>query len=479
MGEQLKLSELNKLIREKMLDAFPGSLWVVAEISELKINRTGHCYLELIEHDNDEIVARARATVWSYTFRMLKPYFETTTGQLFSQGIKILVNVTVEFHSVYGLSLNIRDIDPTYTIGDLVRQRNEIIKRLKQAGVFDMNRELSLPLVPQRIAVISSSTTAGYLDFMNELENNRNKFRFFVTLFEATMQGEEAPSSILNAFDRIFAAEDQFDLVVIIRGGGAVADLNCFDNYDLAFAVTQFPLPVVTGIGHEKDDTITDLVAHTRLKTPTAVAEFLVQGLQRFLDHLEEKTTEVIHLVKEITSREEIQIERLAGKVIRSGTAYLGLRSGQVSQLVSRLHRGVQHYNYKNGIELNNIRHRLTHLTEIFIRVNQTRADTKIRNLEVLTGRLLVRKEDQVARGMENLRLLVNEMIIREKTKLKGLSKNLQLLKPEVILKRGYTLSLQDGKIVKRLKDLQPESEMETRFSDGSAFSEIKKKLPK
>ena len=255
MNEKMSLLELNNRIRDALQGAFPETLWVVAEISEIKVNRTGHCYLELVEKDDvtDELTARARATIWSYTFRMLRPYFETTTGQPLAEGIKILVQVSVEYHPGYGLSLNIKDIDPTYTLGDLALRRREIIRRLEEAGVFHMNQELPLPLVPQRIAVISSATAAGYQDFTDQLENNAYGFRFEVRLFEAFMQGSEAVPSILDALDRIFHEEAAFDAVAILRGGGSQADLSCFDHFDLAFAVAQFPLPVITGIGHEKD----------------------------------------------------------------------------------------------------------------------------------------------------------------------------------------------------------------------------------
>jgi len=278
MDQKLTLSELNKQIGDVLESAFPKGVWVVGEISELKENRNGHCYLELIEKQGIEIVARSRATIWSYTYRMLKPYFETSTGQLFTSGIKILVQVSVEFHAAYGLSLNIKDIDPVYTVGDMAMQRREIVDRLKTEGVFEMNKELQLPLVPQKIAVISSATAAGYQDFVNQLDNNKQGFVFYIKLFQATMQGTETAPSIMAALERIFGYDDFFDAVVIIRGGGATADLSSFDNYDLAYFVTQFPLPVITGIGHEKDDTIVDLVAHTRLKTPTAVAEFFIAG---------------------------------------------------------------------------------------------------------------------------------------------------------------------------------------------------------
>ncbi len=281
---QLSLLELNQLIKDTLDDAFATPVWVKAEISEMTVNRTGHCYLELVDVDpsSKEVLARARATIWSYSFRMLRPYFETTTGQSFTQGIKILVSVKVEYHPVYGMSLNIRDIDPSYTMGDMARKRREIIVQLQEDGVYDMNRELELPLVPQRVAIISSPTAAGLQDFMDQLNNNQRNIQFYTKLFPAVMQGTETAGSIINALELVFQYEDFFDVVCIIRGGGAQLDLASFDNYELAYHVAQFPVPVITGIGHDKDETVIDLVAHTKMKTPTAVAEFLINGAETF-----------------------------------------------------------------------------------------------------------------------------------------------------------------------------------------------------
>ena len=276
-------------------------IWVKAEISEMTVNRSGHCYLDLIETEpgTDTVIARCRATIWSYTFRMLKPYFETTSGQAFSEGLKVLLQAKVEYHEVFGFSLNIRDIDPVYTLGDLARQRREIIRKLQDDGVFEMNKELELPVVTQRIAIISSPTAAGLQDFLDQLHNNLHQFVFYTKLFPAVMQGNEAPRSIMNALDLIFEYEEMFDAVVIIRGGGAQIDLACFDQYELAFNVAQFPLPVITGIGHDKDDTVIDMVAHTRMKTPTAVAEFLISGALQFSQQLNELKNHFIELVNE------------------------------------------------------------------------------------------------------------------------------------------------------------------------------------
>ena len=273
-SEPISLYELNRQIKSVIKNATEPAYWVFAEISELKINVSGHCYIELVEKDEktENLKARSRATIWSSTFRMVSSYFESSAGINLSPGIKIMVRVTVDFHELYGLSLNIIDIEPSYTVGELARKKQEIINRLIQEGVFDMNRELEFPRLPKRIAVISSETAAGYGDFTDQLLNNEYDFQFHLKLFPAYMQGEDAENSIIHALEDIHRYENFFDVVVIIRGGGSQADLSCFNNYRLALHVVQFPLPILTGIGHEQDETIVDLVAHSQLKTPTAVA---------------------------------------------------------------------------------------------------------------------------------------------------------------------------------------------------------------
>jgi len=296
----LGLFELNRQIRQVVQAGFPQAIWVIAEISDFSHNRNGHVYLELIEKESegDRVIARSKATIWSSSYRMLRPFFESTTGQELMPGIKILVKVDVEFHELYSISLNIRDIDPSFTIGDLARKRQMIIRRLKETGVFEMNKELSIPLVPQKIAIISSPTAAGYGDFHDQLHKNGNGYRFYTQLFPAIMQGEETGNSIISALDRIAAYDHFFDVVVIIRGGGSKLDLSSFDHYELGLNVAQFPLPVITGIGHEQDDSIIDLVANTRCKTPTAVAEFLISRVENFeirLDHAVQSTIDIVH----------------------------------------------------------------------------------------------------------------------------------------------------------------------------------------
>ncbi|NOQ28419.1 MAG: exodeoxyribonuclease VII large subunit, partial [Bacteroidales bacterium] len=266
MIQKFTLLELNKDIQEKIKLNYSNAVWVIAEISELNVNRNGHCYLELIEKDiiTDNIISKSRATIWAFTYRMLNPYFENATGHKLSSGIKILVQANVEFHELYGLSLNITDIDPNYTLGDLAQKKAEILKKLEEEGVLHMNKEISLSSIPQKIAIISSDTAAGYQDFINQLTNNSFKYKFYTKLFPAVMQGLQAENSIINSLEKIYEYEDFFDAVVIIRGGGSQSDLSCFNNYLLSANIAQFPLPVLTGIGHDKDESIVDLVAHKK-----------------------------------------------------------------------------------------------------------------------------------------------------------------------------------------------------------------------
>jgi len=286
----LTLSHINRMIRETLDSGLEPGYWITAEILELHINRNGHCYMDLVEKSetNDSVIARSRATIWSSKFRMLRPYFENATSMELKPGINILFRASVAFHAVYGLSLNITDIDPSYTVGDMALKKRMIIQKLEKSGVMNMNRELEMPTVPQHIAIISSETAAGFGDFMQTLSRNPYGYAFHTTLFQAVMQGEAAERSITGAMEKVFSDERSFDAAILIRGGGSQADLDCFNSYEIAMHIAQFPIPVLTGIGHERDETIADLVAHTRLKTPTAVAEFLVGRLLEFESGLQE-----------------------------------------------------------------------------------------------------------------------------------------------------------------------------------------------
>jgi len=315
--ETLTLLELNGRVKSTLQFEMPDAYWVQAEISSISPSSQGHCYLELVQKDTNgrTFLAKAKANIWRSTWLRLKPFFEQQTGETLKVGMKVLLQVTVTFHEVFGYSLVVNDIDPTYTMGDMARRRREILLQLEKDGVIELNRELEIPLLPQRIAVISSATAAGWGDFRNQLANNVYGFRFYVKLFQAAMQGEDVERSVIAALDAVAARRDLFDLVVIIRGGGAVSELSCFDSYDLAYNIANFPLPVITGIGHERDDTVADVVAHTKVKTPTAAAEFIINRVFDTASLLETLARRMGDAVTERMNTEKIRLERLTQKM--------------------------------------------------------------------------------------------------------------------------------------------------------------------
>ena len=303
----LSLLDLNLSIKETISQEFDAAYWVRAETSDVRPNRNGHCYLEFIEKakDGHSIVAKARGTIWASTFNLLKPYFEQQTGQAFASGITVLVKVTVSFHETYGFGLNVLDIDPSYTLGEIARNRMLVLKQLEEDGVLTMNKELPLAEHLNRIAVISSESAAGYEDFLNQLEHNSVGVAFYTKLFPAIMQGDRSEGSIIAALEQIYQHKELFDVVVIIRGGGATSDLSSFDSYALAANCAQFPMPIISGIGHERDVTVLDAVAHTRVKTPTAAAEFLINRAAATINHLMELQDRLVQATRNILAVEE------------------------------------------------------------------------------------------------------------------------------------------------------------------------------
>ena len=314
ISKRFSLFELNRIVRETIECEMPDEYWVEAELSECRESR-GHCYLELIEKDEQTAtpIAKARATCWASKWAMVRPYFERTTGQRLVAGMKVLLKVYPQFHEAFGFSWIVTDIDPTYTLGDMARKRQEIIRQLKEEGVFDLQKELTLPLFCQRIAVISSETAAGYGDFCNQLSNNPYGFQFETHLFPAVMQGEGVERSLIDALGRIYEAP--FDCVAIIRGGGATSDLSGFDTLALAEHVANFPIPIITGIGHDRDECILDMVSHTRVKTPTAAAALLIDHLKGVLETIEGAQSMITRLFSVVKTRQEAKIDALQQRI--------------------------------------------------------------------------------------------------------------------------------------------------------------------
>ncbi len=405
--EALSLYDLNALVRRSLEQCLPDEYWVQAELSDVRTNSTGHCYLEFIQKDprSNNLIAKARGTIWANVYRLLKPYFEESTGQAFVSGIKVLVQVTVSFHELYGYSLTVQDIDPTYTLGDMARRRREILKQLEEEGVLTLNKELEMPVLPQRIAVVSSPTAAGYGDFCHQLKNNSRGFFFHTELFPALMQGDCVEESVLSALDAILNRQEDFDAVVIIRGGGATSDLSGFDTYLLAAACAQFPLPIITGIGHERDDTVLDSVAHTRVKTPTAAAEYLINCMDLAADELE--------------------------------------------VLISQLHESVRSRLTEEHRKLISYRNRIP--SAVVRRVSDAK-------LALLTTR-------------KDISLAVQTLLSRQRHRLELLQQRLADASPEKMLARGYSITLKDGKVVKNGDVLQLNDEIVTRLYQGEIVS--------
>lgn len=453
--ESVSLSQLVSDIKITLQSRYERPVWVVAEISEMNMNRSGHCYLELIEKDSlsDKIIAKSRATIWAFTFRTLKAYFETTTGETLRSGLKVLLKASIEFHEVFGFSLNIQDIDPQYTLGDLARKKAQIIQQLNQDGVLEMNKGLPFPLVPQRIAVISSETAAGYGDFLDQLANNSFGYSFFTELFPAIMQGDKASESIIMALEYVYNRIDDFDLVALMRGGGSKSDLNCFDDYELAYFITQFPLPILTGIGHERDDTVTDIVAHTKLKTPTAVAEFLIEKVAVFDNQIDEYGMLVYNLANQYIGSNEYQLEKL---IQRIQTGSVELLQGKQEHLIWAKSKVI------NGTQLLNLK-KERHLANLKLNLQNTVKSTINHEVKLI--------------DLKQLRLkkwLSNYFTTKER-RLVFLTEKAELVNPERILERGYAWVTHNGAIVKDSSKLKLGDSIEVKLAKGKVEAEVSK----
>lgn len=455
-SEKLTLYELNQMIRQTIETNFSIKYWVVAEISEIKESTSGHCYLELVQKDEQQetLKARARATIWSYTYRMLKPYFETSTGRPLSPGLKILVSVEVIFHELYGYSLNVGDIEPTFTIGDIEQKRRETIEKLISEGVFDMNKELVIPILPKRIAVISSPVAAGYQDFVSQIENNPYGYKVDYRLFSSVMQGDEAENSIITALNKIYSLHDTFDVVVIIRGGGSQVDLSCFDSYWLAAHIAQFPLPVISGIGHEKDTSVVDLVANTKLKTPTAVAEFIISKFLEAEEIANNLYSELQNTVKVIidNSKAKLQsIKSLLSPVILQST------SNEMFKLLYKK-QAFQNITSKNLISKKN---RL----QYFFTKSEVGYMNRLQQFRLKQANLPDRVKSSLV-----------IFSIRRFTHLDKIESIITGVDPINVLNRGYSITTHNGKIVKDSNQVEHESMLHTRLKRGELLSTVIRK---
>lgn len=453
MVEKLSLSELQLIIKDSLYLALPDMYWVAAEISEIKENYAGHCYLELVEKhpDDKNIRARAKAVIWGNRYRFLKSFFENITGQPLREGLKILVKTKIEYHEIYGLSLVISDIDPAFTMGEMVVKRQMIIKRLEEEGVFTMNRELDFPVIPQKIAVISSRNAAGYTDFINHLTQNNFGYVFYTALIETAMQGNDTEAGVINALDKIASKGDLFDLVVIIRGGGSQTDLSWFDNYNIAYHITQFPLPVITGIGHEKDLSVTDMVAFQSLKTPTAVAGYLIECMNNADNQLNEMSLEIIDKARIIVEDNKRRIETSRMKLIPVARMWISEIKEQLSDM---------------KLEMINFG------KEFISRAVQTPSNQKAR-LDSASKTFFERNHAGLKLNKQYLISFTVNSLHGNNIKITMLENSLKILNPVNVLRRGYTITSLNGKILKSSALVRKEDLIDTQFSDGTVKSRV------
>ncbi len=434
--KRLTLYELNHLVKDVLESEMPDEYWVEAELSECRESK-GHCYMELIQKDERSAtpIAKASAKCWVSKWMLIRPYFERTTGQRLHAGMKVLLKVYPQFHEAYGFSWIITDIDPTYTLGDMARKRQEIIRQLKEEGVFDLQKELQLPLFCQNIAVISSETAAGYGDFCNQLTDNPYGFLFHTQLFPAIMQGDGVEQSVINALEEIFDVQssqsDMFDCVVIIRGGGATSDMSGFDTLALAENVANFPIPIITGIGHERDESILDMVSYLRVKTPTAAAAFLIEHLKEVRDSIEDLQNRMIHCAQQKLSALNSNLSAIADVIPRLFSIVKTRQEARLDSLFSSLLSSIQ----------------------------QT---------------ILAQKSNLATFEQRIPMLIVDRRLTAEYHRLEMLEEKIKSLDPALLLRRGYSITLFKGKAVRDPLALKKGDEIETRIEKGIIKSIIK-----
>ncbi len=418
-------------MRDIISMSLPDSYWVEAELSEAREAYGGHCYLELIqkEEGTNTPVAKAHASCWRNRWLAIKPYFERVTGQRIHAGMKVLLKVHAQFHENYGFSWIVDDIDPNYTLGDMARKRMEIIQTLKEEGVFDLQKELTLPMFCQHIAVISSASAAGYGDFCNQLADNAYGLQFRTRLFAATMQGEGVEQSVIAALDQINAEWEDWDCVVIIRGGGATSDLSGFDTLALAENVANFPLPIITGIGHERDESVLDMISFQRVKTPTAAAAFLIDHLTSVYARVEDAQEAIVNYVQRRLQVERMRLERLSGNIPTLFSLVKTKQDARLDRLMSGLKASVQ-------LKLANAR----------------------RKMEILS---------------QNVQPILERKMLKEHHRLQMLEQRVKSQDPEWLLKRGYSITLKEGRSVRNAASLKSGDTIETRLAKGTVRSTV------
>lgn len=442
----LTLHELNSIVGFGIRKVLPDTYWVIGELNEVRTTANGHCFVELVEKDKGSIpIAKARGTIWAANYARLRHRFISETGREISPGMKVRVNVSVEFHELYGYSLNIHDIDSSYTLGDLYLRRREIIARLNQAGVMDMNRELPLPAVIQRIALISSPTAAGYGDFCAQLDGNAAGIAFDITLFPAAMQGERVEAEVISALDRVSERCDDYDVVVLVRGGGATSDLSAFDSFEIAFRIAQFPLPVISGIGHERDRTVVDEVAGVSVKTPTAAAQHIITHDMTFVTRLDGIASSLAGSMTARLSREQLILQGSMATLARVAT-------GVITDGQSRLQRVQSSIEHRMSVSLHASSARLAALA------SRLAAQASVRRAACSSAL------DRIAHALP---LAAGACLTSASGRLRMMSGIIDSADPGKVLGRGYSIIRSQGKAVRSTVAFVPGGRYEVEVADG------------
>lgn len=450
--QHITLSQLQSKIKFTLEDNF-SECWVAAEINEINVNNSGHCYIMFVEKGGDNQVPRAKISgvIWRSQYTMLNSFFREATGQPLHSGIKVLVKVSVNYHELYGISLVVKDIDPTYTLGDMERQRQECINKLKEDGIFEMNKELDMPLVPQRIAVISSDKAAGYQDFINELNGNEYGYHFTTSLYVAFMQGEEAERSIIEALNAIADKMDDFDTIAIIRGGGSQSDLACFNSYRICSYIAQFPLPILTGIGHNKDVSVADMVSFVSLKTPTAVAGWFVDRAHSF----------------------EQKIDKYGELIVKSARDVLQLKSQNIDLLWQQLRHNTSESIHANEMLLNTLHREIFAKSSTLIKMESQKQIQLFNYLKERSGRVIVSRGEKVDGYINDIKTLYGLFLARRLSQVELLDSKIKGFDPDRILKMGYSIATIGGKSIKSAKDVSVGQKIDIRLTDGTVKTQV------
>jgi len=455
VSNSLTLLELHTRIKDSFRKTFPSAIWITSEISEMHGNRSGHCYLQLAEKDKtgEKILATSRATIWASNYMMIKTQFENITRRPLSAGLKVMFKVEVVFHVLYGYSLNVIAVDPSYTLGDIERRRREIIERLTNEGVIDMNKSIPFPDLPKNIAVISSQTAAGYGDFMEHIQNNTFGYKFNVKLFPAIMQGDKTRVSVIAALDSINKYVDFFDVVVIIRGGGSQTDLSYFDDYEIALNIAQFPLPIISGIGHDRDVSIVDLVANLKVKTPTAAAILLIEKFQ-IQDNL----------LSDYGARLKESAETFTEKEYNFQNNKIILIKHLSSILLSRHKTSLVFLSQKSSYGV-----------QVLIKGQDNSLSSYFADLKNITANKINIEKINFSHIILGIKKQSNFIFASSSSLLEMAETKMKYANPDIILKRGFSITKVNGKAIASISNLKLGDKIETIFSDGNATSEVNK----